>query len=46
MTIRRYILMNVGIAALSGIFIGPFLYVKDKIKSLKKRVKAKPEANR
>ena len=46
MTVRKYILLNVGIAALSGIFIGPLLYVWDKSKAIKSRLKAKPGASR
>jgi hypothetical protein len=37
MTVKRYVLMNVAIAGLTGVFIGPVLAVRDALKRFWKR---------
>jgi hypothetical protein len=37
MTVRRYVLLNVGLAAMNGVFIGPALWVFVRIRVAIKR---------
>jgi hypothetical protein len=39
MTVKRYLLLNLGIAALSGILNGPALFLYDRSKSLAQRAR-------
>lgn len=34
-TLRRYLMMNLAIAGLSGVFVGPVLWLKDRIRRLR-----------
>ena len=45
MRIRHYILLNVGLAALTGLFNGPFFFLLDNARKIKTkfRTKAKPD---
>lgn len=46
MKVRGYILANVGLAALAGLFNGPALYLWGKTKKLRTWLKAKPQADK
>jgi len=43
MKVRGYILANIGIAALTGLFNGPAIFIWDHIQKFKIWLKAKPK---